>query len=381
MSTSNPDPAPFFRPSKKRKIYRQRNNDDEDRDGVGQSISAPAPKAAPVAAEQSLDELIASNSAPIKKEEDGDEPKFEEAVDMAEILRLRKQRKKIGGVEFRAESQIREANQFDGNANEDAPVKCEERDTEEVPPEGGLSMRRFAPQMGVVGSGIDKHMMAYIESKLGHHSSSSNSPFARNPQVEGSRNESGQQIKEPQRAPTTMGQLLEIDLGEEARVRNAHRTELARRKAAGESIDLEESAQPPLKPRLGRDGKPWRGRKRRGSDDIQRDALVDAILHENRLEIYEPISSSSSKQTEGLANDDTIAETFRKDWEEASSHALLQRQQQMSERAAKEKKKAGQEKTEEELYMKGPKLGGSRSARAAMREAMLKGKKRPGGRG
>lgn len=173
-----------------------------------------------------------------------------------------------------------------------------------------------------------------------------------------------------------MGQLLEIDLGEEARVRNAHRTEMARRKAAGESIDLEEFAQnPPSKSRLGRDGKPWRGRKRRGSDDIQRDALVDAILHENRLDIYEPVPSSSllSKEVEG-PNDEILAETFRKDWEEASSHALLQRQQQMSEKAAKEKKKGSQEKTEEELYMKGPKLGGSRSARAAMREAMLKGK-------
>ncbi|KAB8302047.1 hypothetical protein EYC80_005499 [Monilinia laxa] len=376
MSTPNPDPVPLFRPSKKRKIYRQRNNDDEDGNGIDQSISAPAPKAAPVAADQSLDELIASNSIPIKKEEEDDEPKFEGTVDMAEILRLRKQRKKIGGVEFRAETKIREGSQSDANANGDALVKYEEKDAEEVQPEGGLSMRRFAPQMGVVGSSVDKHMMAYIESKLGHNSSSSSSPFAKNTQVEGSKNEAVQQIKEPQRAPTTMGQLLEIDLGEEARVRNAHRTEIARRKAAGEAIDLEESEHPAPKPRLGRDGKPWRGRKRRGSDDIQRDALVDAILHENRLDIYEPVPSLSSKQAEGLANDDAVAETFRKDWEEASSHATLQRQQQMSERATKEKKKAGQEKTEEELYMKGPKLGGSRSARAAMREAMLKGKKK-----
>lgn len=220
--------------------------------------------------------------------------------------------------------------------------------------------------------------MAYIESKLGHNPQSLNSPFTSigEPQTESSKNEKVSQSKEPQRAPTTMGQLLEIDLGEEARLRNAHRTEMARRKAAGESIDLDESLHPPPKPRLGRGGKPWRGRKRRGSDDMQRDALVDAILHENRLEIYESVATSSAKETEGLANDDTVAETFRKDWEEASSHALLQRQQQISEKAAKEKKKGGAEKTEEELYMKGPKLGGSRSARAAMREAMLKGKKK-----
>lgn len=221
--------------------------------------------------------------------------------------------------------------------------------------------------------------MAYIESKLGHNSPDwgSSSPFTRNKLDETLQNEPIQSSsKELQRAPTTMGQLLEIDLGEETRVRNAQRTELARRKAAGEPIELEEVAQPPPKPRLRHDGKPFRPRRRRGSDDIQRDALVDAILHENRLEIYEAPAAQSSKQTDEVANDDAIAETFRKNWEEASSNAFLQRQQQMSERAAREKKKAGQEKTEEELYMKGPKLGGSRSARAAMREAMLKGKKR-----
>jgi hypothetical protein len=38
--------------------------------------------------------------------------------------------------------------------------------------------------------------------------------------------------------------------------------------------------------RLGPDGKPWRGgrRKRRGSDDIARDKLVEELLHENRRE-------------------------------------------------------------------------------------------------
>lgn len=219
--------------------------------------------------------------------------------------------------------------------------------------------------------------MAYIESKLGHTSTSPvNSPFTTPAEIK-SKNETATNVsKEPQRAPTTMGQLLEIDLGEEARARNAHRTEMARRIAAGEKIDVDESMEKPqAKIRLGRDGKPWRGRKRRGSDDIQRDALVDAILHENRLEIYESVPSSSSGTKEGGEgpNDEMVAETFRRDWEEASSHALAQRQQQMMDREKKEKK-SGKEKTEEEIYLKGPKLGGSRSARAAMREAMLRGK-------
>lgn len=40
----------------------------------------------------------------------------------------------------------------------------------------------------------------------------------------------------------------------------------------------------PKRVRLGPDGKPWRGgrRKRRGSDDVARDRLVEEFLHENR---------------------------------------------------------------------------------------------------
>lgn len=152
MTTPNPDPMPLFRPSKKRKVYRQRNNDDDNENGVEPSIPAPGP----IPAEQSLDELIASSSilqAHIKKEEVEEE---EKDLDIAEILRQRKQRKKVGGVEFRAESKIRE--ESDRNGNGDTLVKYEEKDAEDIQPEGGLSMRRFAPQMGVVGSGVDKHM-------------------------------------------------------------------------------------------------------------------------------------------------------------------------------------------------------------------------------
>jgi hypothetical protein len=38
--------------------------------------------------------------------------------------------------------------------------------------------------------------------------------------------------------------------------------------------------------RLGKDGKPWRPRNRRGSDDIKRDQLVEQFLHENRCESF-----------------------------------------------------------------------------------------------
>ena len=84
-----------------------------------------------------------------------------------------------------------------------------------------------------------------------------------------------------QRQPAALGKLLEIDLGDEARHRNVERTDKARRRLGGEEVE-EEALQKPGKVRLGPDGKPWRGRKRRGSDDVKRDRLVEEVMRENR---------------------------------------------------------------------------------------------------
>ena len=85
------------------------------------------------------------------------------------------------------------------------------------------------------------------------------------------------------------GKLLEIDLGDEARARNIEMTERARRRLQGLGADSEETAVPPRPTtRLGPDGKPWRGRKRRGSEDIKRDQLVEEFLSENSREFGFP---------------------------------------------------------------------------------------------
>jgi hypothetical protein len=98
-----------------------------------------------------------------------------------------------------------------------------------------------------------------------------------------------------QRQPATLGKLLEIDLGDEARDKNVQRTNMARRRLDGESVEDEEQVKKPGKVRLGRDGKPWRGRKRRGSEDVARDKLVEDILRENRRKSSKHISFSSCK--------------------------------------------------------------------------------------
>lgn len=79
---------------------------------------------------------------------------------------------------------------------------------------------------------------------------------------------------------------MEVDLGDEARARNQALTERAARRMLGEVVPEEETegGRRPKKPRLGRDGKPWRPRNRRGSDDIKRDQLVEEFLRENRRE-------------------------------------------------------------------------------------------------
>jgi len=85
---------------------------------------------------------------------------------------------------------------------------------------------------------------------------------------------------ESQRA--ILGKLMEVDLGEEARARTAELTERARKRLQGLSAGEEEANTRRKKRRLGPDGKPWRSRNRRGSDDIKRDQLVEEFLSENR---------------------------------------------------------------------------------------------------
>ena len=88
---------------------------------------------------------------------------------------------------------------------------------------------------------------------------------------------------EVQRQPAALGKLMEVDLGDEARDRNVERTNQAKRRMDGGEIEDEGAARKPAKIRLGPDGKPWRNKKkRRGSDDIKRDKMVEDVLRENR---------------------------------------------------------------------------------------------------
>ncbi len=83
------------------------------------------------------------------------------------------------------------------------------------------------------------------------------------------------------------GKLQEIDLGDEVRARNIAMTERATKKLTGEAIeDDDQDPSGARKVRLGPDGKPWRSRKRRGSDDVKRDEMVERLLHENKRMLH-----------------------------------------------------------------------------------------------
>lgn len=212
--------------------------------------------------------------------------------------------------------------------------------------------------------------MAFIDSRLAHSHSTTHDP-PNPPKTTHQHPVKSVPIPESHRAPATLGRLQEIDLGDEARSRNEAQTDLARRRLDGED-DADEAGEngkkKNAKVRLGPDGKPWRGRKRRGSDDVKRDKMVEDVLRENRLEIYEP-PPSPPPISDDQAADDRIAEAFRREFMDAVS----QRQRAPQVQQVPVARGAGGKKEEE---LKGPKLGGSRSARAAMREMMLKGGKK-----
>jgi len=88
------------------------------------------------------------------------------------------------------------------------------------------------------------------------------------------------------RQPATIGKLMEIDLGPDATLKNTTRTEAARLRSLGHPH--EEEASKPEKVRLGRDGKPRRKRWRRASDDLKRDAIVEAVMKESKRESATP---------------------------------------------------------------------------------------------
>ena len=197
------------------------------------------------------------------------------------------------------------------------------------------------------------------------------------------------------RQPASLGRIHEIDLGPDSAARNVALTEAAhqRRQLLRQGIDPDAE-----KPRLRRDGKPFR-RRRRNSDDVRRDKLVEEVLKETQMQVYEKkaethrggqpsqvtgesetadqiaadtrgeprYASSSAPSEDEEGADDLLAEQFRRDFMEQVNARRRQRQPVPGSARAK----AREQNAAADNVTKGPKLGGSRSARAKVRERQL----------
>ncbi|KAI1659890.1 hepatocellular carcinoma-associated antigen 59-domain-containing protein [Daldinia decipiens] len=397
-SESTPVPQVIFR-GKKRKTYRQRAEPADDDDERSRCADTPRPEGTPTASDTPGKAEVAT---PIQSEGAEDE---EKGLSVAEVLRLRNARKaRLGGVKFGAGSNYGSndaaaavANGF-GDGLDDLSLMIREEENKALDIAAGVK-KRFAPQTGMAAELVNKHMEEYIEAELAKRHNAvalSSNPAAR------SSNRGHQQQQQPATATTTaiatatvtavprpeqqnralQGQLMEIDLGDEARSRNEALTERARRKLHGEAIEDDDEQQQqsgrPKKVRLGRDGKPWRSRNRRNSDDIKRDQLVEEILRESRLDVYEaptppPAAPGSGAEDDGAA-DDRIAEEFRREFMDAMAQRQQKRKKPTNAPSGSGSGGPGGGKggaAADEDVLKGPKLGGSRNVRAAMRNLLL----------
>ncbi|KAF2996505.1 hypothetical protein E8E13_005762 [Curvularia kusanoi] len=119
------------------------------------------------------------------------------------------------------------------------------------------------------------------------------------------------------------------------------------------------TANPQPRVRLRRDGTPFRPRRaRRTSNDMRRDALVESILSESRIEYFAPPATSGGGGAQGEAPLLTEEEMLRQFEDEYRDAAEARRPNPLP--------PAGKASGAGDSAKSGPKLGGSRSARAAM---------------
>ncbi|KAL8683517.1 MAG: hypothetical protein Q9186_000557 [Xanthomendoza sp. 1 TL-2023] len=350
------------RPFKRRKFYRKRadtTESDEAYPGTSIPNIPPADGGLDKDAEYTYHADDADDTSPLP---------------VAEILRRRRaaQRKRTG-IEFGKSTALPESSTTGVSIGGDL------LDREDSLDKILTVVDRFAPQTGQVAD-VDKHMMAYIDSEMAKRRQSQGRPVA--PSIDpGSDDDLLDEVKADlakHRQPAALGKLHEIDLGLDATLKNIARTEAAKRRLEGGEPEIEEAMG---KVRLRRDGKPWRGRRRRNSDDVKRDRLVEEVMKESRREAHPVTIQEHSvnfhiveiydEPEEELPNDDQaaddrIAEQFRRDFMDAISSRRK--------RAAQKAKKGPGSKVDDKP--KGPKLGGSRSARAAMREQQEKAAKK-----
>ncbi|GAB7357146.1 hypothetical protein MBLNU459_g7939t1 [Dothideomycetes sp. NU459] len=355
-------PETLFRASKRRKVTRKRHNDDDSDDQLPQPASATAH---PI-------DLTGTSSAAVEPRtvRGGPEDEQQDATTWERVFR---QRRPLG-------ARMRGIGFSTSTAPKPSPDASNvvDRSSAVVPTENAVELAtgRFVAPTGHVVSSDDKHMMAYVDSKLASIRSQSTTREI-TPATAALDPPTAAVVASPQQStqPAVNGELQEVDLGPSATSLNIALTEAARRRLEGAKDTQPARTAEKTKPvRLGRDGKPLRPRRqpaRRSSNDLARDAMVEEVFKESILGIYddsarqEPLTSSRTGQNEDA--DERMVEEFKREF-------MANQQERNFRKAPPPPPGAKGEST------KGPKLGGSRSQRAAMRAmeekaAAAKGKK------
>ncbi|KAI4716669.1 hypothetical protein E4T48_07147 [Aureobasidium sp. EXF-10727] len=304
MADTNEEPV--FRASKRRKVYRKRRDDDETSDG------------------DTATRTVADN----KQHHEAEAESREGSVFVSHVRPLGSRK---GGVAF---SSSRNTNDSGTNSVVDTnapptPLNAVEH-----------AQARFVAPTGHIASADDKHMMAYVDSKLARLTPSHETATQPSTTAEPTPTSTAAAQQHDHQSSASHGHLHQVDLPKPLPTTAPTRPQ-----------------KPPRKPH-------WRNR--RNSADLARDAMVDKILAESQLNIYEPSASSASATHPKTSADDTqdaderMAEEFKRNFYAAAEERAVRRS------AAPPPPSFGANKLES---IKGPKLGGSRSQRAAMHAA------------
>lgn len=278
----------FAPPFKKRMFIRRRPEEEDDTSPYPTPISStPTAAATTTATTATTCPTPAPPSAPPTTaqatEENGDAPS------LSEILRLRKKTVRTSarrGLEVTAPkpAPVSQAPTVSHHPEDDAATKAaaEEAELQAV-------VNRFTHQTGQILD-VDKHMMAYIDSEMQRRRGIAGAAQGDGPGILGGLDQQGENTSRsaywtpvvPEGRGATLGKLHEVDLGEETKKRNIARTQEATRRLAddGSAVEVEEE--------VVEGKKKMKGRRRRNSQDIQRDKLVEEVLKESRCMLPHP---------------------------------------------------------------------------------------------
>ncbi|KAF2853794.1 hypothetical protein T440DRAFT_289418 [Plenodomus tracheiphilus IPT5] len=237
-------------------------------------------------------------------------------------------------------------------------------------PRPGQYTSRFVAQTGQVVDRDDTQMSEYVEARLAEQNHRKygwpipkhlqaavvtiapdlKHTFAESSSAQGTTSGPDVPVNEEHsnRLAAGQGKLQEVDLGPDA----AMRIEEAWKRLDNGLPDEE----PANKTRRGKYGYQWRKPKRRNSEAERREQMVEAVLKEAKLDFFDDTAPSNPYTNNSGNNDEAVAERFRTEYLEA-----LEEQQQRKAPPPTNNTRGVKEPS------RGPKLGGSKSARAKMR--------------